>query len=278
MWARFHPTIPVPWSGTLRYSTLLVGHALVAAAALVLAPPTQPALAIAGGVPRAHHPWGRFAPGSWKLVRVVTETLGPDDKAATTSTTETRTTLEELSDASVKLLINTSVEVAGKKVDAKPQTIVQGYHGESADQPVTVKDLGPDKVTIDGQEIACRVQQVETTADGAKTTAKTWYSDSVAPYVLRRESVATEAETDKPLSETKVRIVDLDDEQTVLAVKRHAVKLVVTHKHAKGHTVTQVWSTLEVPGGIIAHKSEEFDAAGQAIRGSRLELVDFGVK
>lgn len=278
MWARFPQTLSRARSGNLRYSILVHCLLSIAAPAFALAAPTQPALALEGGIPRAHHPWGKFAPGSWKLVRVVTETLGPDGKVATTSTTETRTTLEELTDTTVKLLINTSVEVAGKKVDAKPQTIVQGYHGESTEQPVTVKDLGPDKLTIDGHEIFCRVQQVETTADGAKTTAKTWYSDTVAPYVLRRESVATEAESEKPLSETTVNIIDLDETKMVLSMKRHTVRLKVTHKHAKGHTDTQVWSTLDVPGGIIAHTSEERDAAGQLVRRSTLELVDFGVK
>ena len=266
-------------SGSLRYSIIMHCLLAIAAPAFALAAPMQPALALEGGIPRAHHPWGKFAPGSWKLVRVVTETLGPDGKTVvTTSTTETRTTLEELTDTTVKLLINTSVEVAGKKVDAKPQTIVQGYHGESTEQPVTVRDLGPDKLTIEGHEVPCRVQQVETTADGAKTTAKTWYSDTVAPYVLRRESVATEAESEKPLSETTVNIVDLDEAKTVLSKKRHTVMLKVIHKHAKGHTDTQVWSTLEVPGGIIAHESEERDAAGQLVRRSTLEVVDFGVK
>ena len=279
MRARFDQNFPVTWSGVLRYSTGLVCNALVAAAVVALMPPPSTALALEGrGIPREHHPWARFAPGSWKLVRVVTKTLDPKGEVLTTSTTETRTTLEGLSDTTVKLLINTSVEVAGKKVEAKPQTIVQGFHGESVEQPVSVKDLGADKVTIEGQEIACRVQQVETTADGTKTTVKTWYSDTVAPYVLRRESVATEAETDNPVSETEVKIVDLDTEYTVLSVKHHAVRLVVTHKHAKGHTVTQLWSTLDVPGGIIAHASEEFDAAQQPIRRSELELVDFGVK
>jgi hypothetical protein len=278
MWARLRRKFPAIWRGILRSSTGFVGNALVAAAVLALALPTRPALAREGGLPREHHPWGRFAPGSWKLVRVVTETLDPKGEVTTTSTTETRTTLEGRSDSTVKLLINTSVEVTGKKVDATPQTIVLGFHGEPADQPVTVKDLGPDKVTIEGREIACRVQQVETTADGARTTAKTWYSDSVAPYMLRRESVSTEAETGKPLSETKVKIVDLDAQCTVLSVKRRAVKLEVTNKHAKGHTVTQVWSSMDVPGGVIAHTSDEFDATGKLVRRSRLELVDFGVK
>jgi len=263
----------------LRTFLVLVCNALVATAvALALTPPVRPALAVDRGVPREHHPWGRFAPGSWKLVRVVTETLGPKGEVTTTSTTETRTTLDELTDATVKLTINTSVEVAGKKVEAKPQSIVQGYQGDSTDQPATVKDLGTDKVTIDGQEISCSVQQVETTADGTRTMVKTWCSDGVAPYVLRRESVATEAETGKPLSETKVKVVHLVEIRKVLAEDRRTARLEVTHQHAKGHTITHVWTALDVPGGIVAHTSEEFDAAGQPIRRSRLELVDFGVK
>ena len=54
-------------------------------------------------------------------MHIVTKTLDPKGEVLTTSTTETRTTLEGLSDTTVKLLINTSVEVAGKRFE-KPQS------------------------------------------------------------------------------------------------------------------------------------------------------------
>ena len=108
-----------------------------------------------------------------------------------------------------------------------------------------MKDLDTDKVTIEGQEIACRVQQVETTADGTKTTVKTWCSDTVAPYVLRRKSVATEAETDNPVSETKVQ--DRRSGHRIHRPLRKAPRSsprALTHKHAKGHTVARIVGTL----------------------------------
>ncbi len=257
----------------MQFVIQLVSSALVTAAALA-----PPAAGQVVAFPREHHPWGRFQPGAWKVVRVVTSTIDAQKKATPTSTTETRTRLEALNETTVKLTIETSVEVADKKVDAQPQTVVQGYHGESTDQPVSIKDLGPDKVTIGGREIPCRVRQLETTASGTKTIAKTWYSESVAPYVLMRESVVTELESGAQLSETKVHVIDLDAKCLVLGKMCAAVELEVTHKHAKGHTKTHVWTMPEVPGGIVAHESTEYDAANQPIRSSKLELLGYGLK
>ena len=40
-------------------------------------------------------------------------------------------------------------------------------------------------------------------------------------------------------------------------------------------TRTTLWSSLEVPGGVVAHESEEFDAQGRLARRSKLELVGY---
>ena len=78
------------------------------------------------------HPWGRFAARAWKLVRVVTETLDERGQVVSTSTADTRTTLVGLDDDGVTLEVQACVEVAGKRFQAEPQTVKQGFHGELA--------------------------------------------------------------------------------------------------------------------------------------------------
>ncbi len=82
------------------------------------------------GITARLHPWGRFDPGAWKLVRVVTETLDEHGQVVSTNSADTKTTLVDIDDDGVTLEIQTCMEVAGKRFQAEPQTVKQGFHGE----------------------------------------------------------------------------------------------------------------------------------------------------
>ena len=114
-------------------------------------------LADGPGITRKHHPWGRFAPGAWKLVRV--DTYEGDAKAVTSST-ETKTTLQSLAADGVSLMIEVAVEVGGKQFETQPQVVKQGFDGELCTPGAVIKDLGPGQVTVQGRKIDCRVEQV----------------------------------------------------------------------------------------------------------------------
>ena len=85
------------------------------------------------------HPWGCCQPGTWKLVRVVTETLDEGGRVIGSSTTETKTTLVAADRDGITLEIQASMEVAGKRFQAEPQTVKQGFHGESSDAQLAPK-------------------------------------------------------------------------------------------------------------------------------------------
>jgi len=221
------------------------------------------------------HPWGCFAPGAWKLVRVVTETLDPNGNVQSTTTTETETTLETLDNDGVALVVQGVVEMAGKRLEAEPRCIQQGFHGGRVGSGAKIKDLGPATVTIQGREIACRVQQVEETAGTAKTLTKFYFSESVAPYVLKRESVTTDAEGQK-LSETTLNVVAVELPWTVLTEIKNTALVHAVCKHPKGMTETWAITSSDVPGGLIQHASKELGENGRLIRRSTLELVDYG--
>ena len=101
---------------------------------------------------RQHHPWARFRPGSWKQVRLATETLDAEGKVTTTSIARTRTTLSSVGDDGVTLKVEATIELAGKQIESEPQVVKQGWHGDVADRETTIEDLGEDQLTIAARE------------------------------------------------------------------------------------------------------------------------------
>jgi hypothetical protein len=227
---------------------------------------------------RQRHPWARFEPGAWKLVRVVTETFDERGALANTSTTETKTTLKKVEDDGVTLLVETVVEIGGKRLDAEPQTIKQGLHGEPAGQGAKIKDAGAAKVTIEGREYPCRIEEVESTASNIKTLTKTYYSAAVAPYALRRESIATDVQTGATIGETEWHVAGLAMACRILRDIRRAAQVRSVYRHAKGTTTTSSITSIDVPGGIVCHTARELDGNSRLVRRSSLELVAYGVE
>ena len=224
---------------------------------------------------RKGHPWGRFRPGSWKKVRLVTETFDAQGKLTATSIARTRTTLASVSDEGLKLRVEATVDLAGKQVESDPQFVEQGWRGDATDREATVMDLGTDQISIAGMPITCRVEQVETTPPSGKVITKTWYSDKVSPYVLRRDSMTYDAENGRVVSQTQAEVVALSRSIRVLRRHRQAAEMRVISTHAGGTTRTRLWSSLEVPGGVVAQESEEFDSQGKLARRSKLELIGY---
>lgn len=237
----------------------------------------QPAVCLgqATGITRQHHPWGRFEPGAWKLVRVVTESFDENDTLS--STTETRSILEAMEEDGVTLSIEVTVKVGGKRFEAEPQSVKQGFHGELASQGLKLTDLGSGEVVIQGQAIPCRIQQLAFAGPASKTVTKIYYSDTVEPYVLKRESVKTDLEGKVPLSETTVNVVALDVPRRILGGITNSAHVKAVHKHAKGMTTTLAVTSMDVPGGVICHTSKQLDESGRLIRRSSLEMIDYGL-
>lgn len=239
-----------------------------------------PALSLAeqSQIPASCHYWGRFQPGAWKWVRVLTETFDEQGHVAGSSTTETRTSLREADGDEVILDVEVAVEIAGKRLDAPPQTVRQGFHGEPSGQQAEIKDLGAGEVLVEGRKIPCRIEQVEITGPNRKTITKTWWSATVAPFIFRRESSTTDPQGNDLLSQSTTELVALDMPCKALAEMKSTshVKTVVTHP--KGTTTTLAVISLEVPGGVVCHTSKELDEKGRLVRRSTLELVDYGLE
>jgi hypothetical protein len=231
-----------------------------------------------GGISRKHDPWGRFEPGAWKLVRVVTETLDEKGLVVSTSSTETTTILTAVGKEGVTLEVQTTVEVAGKRFDAEPQAVKLGFHGEILTKDLKVQTPVEGSVSLDGRKIPCRVYALENAGPTSKTVTKVHYSDAVAPYVLRREAITTDLSGESTLSETTAEVEARDMPWKVLNHRQPATIIKSTQKHAKGTIITWAVASADVPGGIVTHTSKEVDKNGRVIRRSTLDLVSFGMQ
>ena len=228
------------------------------------------------GISRRHHPWGCFEAGAWTRVRETTQTF--EENETLTSITETKTTLKEVAEDGVTLLVESVVEVGGKRLRADPQTVKQGWHGELADQDVKVTHLGKGEVVIRNRRIPCKIEQVEVTGPAGKKTTKIYYSDWFEPFILRRESLTTDPEGNNRLGETTVEVMDVDVPCRLLAAIWNTFHVKAVHKNAKGTTTTIAFTSTRVPGGVIRHDSKETDKSGRLVRQSSLEVLNYGME
>jgi hypothetical protein len=245
--------------------------------ALCAASLCAPITAQEAGVTAKLHPWGRFDPGVWKTVRVVTETLDEDGQVVSTTTTDTKTTLLDIDNEGVTLEIQTCTEVAGKRFEAEPQTIKQSFHGELFGPDLTLKSPVASQVVIDGVKVPCHSQEVDSVAPTGKTKTTIYYSLTLAPYILKRESTTTDPEGKSVLCGTNVEILMLNMPVRLKSDggMRNGIYVKTVHKSPK--SVVTSWATVlpEVPGGVVAGSTREVDGTGRMVRRSILELSDY---
>lgn len=228
-------------------------------------------------VPRQHHPWARFKTGSWKQVRVITETLDAQGKVIGESKTETKSTLVELDESGYTLEIDVTVEVAGKRFSAQPQFVRQGYNGEAEGQKlVSFKKLGPSTCTVNGREIPSDVRQLVLNGGEQKRTTTVHYTEKVQPYVLKRETSTTDAAGQNTLSQNLVEVVAIDMPLTILGEMKTVSHIKTINARPGGKTITLETHCLDVPGSVVSHTSKELDESDQVVRRSTLELIDYG--
>ncbi len=221
-----------------------------------------------------HHDWGRFRAGSWQKIRVVTEHLSPQGEVVSTTTTEKLTRMVRSNRRAVTLRTTAMMEVAGKQFEAPPHDFLQGNHGEPVGQTVTAKELGETELDVEGRRIACRVRQYEITNAEQTKVVKIYYSDKVAPFILKREEIATAGEGKR--NESLVSVTALGMPHKVLAEILPTSYVKEVHKNGKSTTTTLAVYAQDVPGGMVAYTSRETDSEGRLVRRSTAELVDYG--
>lgn len=215
--------------------------------------------------------------GSWKQVRVLTENLDDQGNVISTTTTDTTTTLLAVDKRSYTLRVQVTVEVAGKRFVAQPKTVKKGFDGEEDGQQVTLKKIGSGHVVVGGETIPSEVKQITVNGGGTKRVTTVYYSDRVAPYVLKRHTTATDLRSNSTRYWSRVDVLALAMPYKVLSQVKSVSFVRTVHQRPKGKTITLEVYSPDVPGGVVAHTSKETDETGRVIRRSTLELVDYGI-
>ncbi len=258
-------------TGSVRASiSALVGGLLVAALCCAQAVDAEPEPV------RKNHPWGRFRPGSWKKVSLITETFDRQGKLINTSVARTRTTLSGVNDDGVTLKVEATVDLAGKQVQSEPQTLLQGWRGDPLDRETTIKELGNDAVTISGTHIPCRVEESDSVTPGGPASHeacgfRTAYLRMC--YGAKRPPMITT--TTKWSARPRSRSWPSRARSACCGAIARRPNCASYRRIPAGVIRTTLWSSLEVPGGVVAHESEEFDAEGRLARRSKLKLVGY---
>jgi hypothetical protein len=238
----------------------------------------SPAFAQETPPPPQLNPWGKFEPGAWKLVRVVTESFSEQGSLASTNTSDYKTTLLDTDDDGVTLEMKVCVEVAGKRFDGEPQTIKQNYYGEQQSPGLKIKEPAAGQVTIEERKIPCQIREIESSNQNGKTSTTIYYSTTAPPYVLKRESVTTDLEGKNITSETNVSVQALEMPCKVMGAMRNAAYVKTLQKTPKGTIYTLAVICPEIPGGIVSNSSKELDSSGRLVRRSTMELVDYNTE
>ena len=224
------------------------------------------------------HPWGRFEPGAWKLVRVVTENFNEQGACAGASASDSKTTLLDNDDGCVTLETRVRVEISGRRFDGEPQIIKQNYYGEPLATDLKIKDPAPGEVAIEDRKVPCQVREIQSSSAAGKTTATIYYSPTIPPYVLKRDSVTTDPDGKSTASETAVTVQALDMPFKISGVLHGATYVKTVQKTPKGTICTLAVTCPEVPGGIVGNTSKELDPSGRLVRRSTLELLDYSAE
>lgn len=227
-------------------------------------------------IPRTHHAWGRFSPGSWAKLRKTTEEFGEDGTVTTVAITETKTTLVKVDTTGCELQVEVTLEVSGKLFRRPVKVIRVGYNGESDGETAVVQKNGDTQLMIGGTRVPCAVLQANIGADDRQIVSTIYYSDKVAPYILKRETQVKDESDGKVLMQTSMNTIAVDMPCKVLAEIKSAAHVETISTGDGGSTYTVEVVCQDVPGGVVSHTSKQINEAGQVVKRSILELVEYG--
>lgn len=261
---RSHPLSIIPFFAALWVSTLLVGAVPSRAVGQEAVPLVD------------QHAWARFGVGSWKLVRVFTETVGEGGKVESVSVTETRTTLESADADGYTLRVEVTVEVAGKRFQAEPKKITYGFNGELAGQKIEIKELGEARLEINGASYAAKKRELSIDAETSKSVSTSYYSTDVSPHTLRRVTVVTDKKTNERTYRADVAVLALDMPERVLTEIKSSAHVRTLEVYSNGTRKLTVEVLCDsVPGGVICHSLKQLNDAGIVVQRSTLDLIDY---
>ena len=216
-------------------------------------------------IPPAHHPWGRFEPGSWQRLRVTTEVFGSGD-GKSVGITEITTRLIKVEKDGVILT---------REIKDGDQTTTQDKvkYAWDGSQPNDTTDVGysVDEMDVEGSTYACQTHRLTTKGDGITTITKSWYSPDYAPYFLKRMVRVT----GKRRETSSMRVTRFVTQREVLDKKLTCWESETITSSPASAARTTTFSSLDVPGGVVFSESEVRDKQQGVSEHVRIELIAY---
>ena len=223
------------------------------------------------------HGWGRFKPGSWKTVRVITDVLDAEGMVTSTTKTETTTTLFEKKGGNYMLEVKVTVEIGDRRITSDPKMIKRYFRG-NGDSKINLKRLGKaEALDFNGTRIPVEKLEVTLRGEIGRRHSVVLFSKEVPPFVFQRKTVLYDKQ-DKPLYQTQVSVVEHGLAHKVLGETKTVCHIKTVHSQNKKVTTSVEIYCADVPGGIISHRFSETNGDGKVTRRSTLELLDYGMK
>jgi len=228
---------------------------------------------------RQDHAWGRFGKGSWREVRIVTQTFDPQGNPADSSVTHNKTSVQDVTADHVTLKVEVTVEVAGQRFPSEPQIITQGFAGETAGQTVSVKPGAGETVTIDGEPVECETREIEIQGGVTREVSLISYAPEHFPSILKRTTTMRDAAGTKTMQEVTSEVKAVGMPRRVLneRFQRDAFLVCEQQRNDRGLTTIWSWHVPDIPGEIVDQSSKKVDNEGRLVRRTTLELVGYGV-
>jgi len=227
-------------------------------------------------LPISQHRWAKFLPGAWSKVRVITDSIDSDGMVTHTTVTYRTSTLVDVASNRYSLKNVTTVEVAGKRMEAKPQIVQYDLLDNLASQALVLREGGTANLVIEQRSVPCHLYLTESTTATRKDFTTLYYSAEIAPYLLKRQSRATDPTSDATIEETIEEVHQLQVRRRILG-RRMWTSLVQTHRtYGKGSSVTNAFWSMEVPGAVVESVMTESDSDGQTVRRRTLTLMGYG--
>jgi hypothetical protein len=145
----------------------------------------------------AYQSWAKYKAGTWVQYQTDSEAAGSKNAIVTTQT------LKEIAPDKATIVIQSSMVVAGNKMDMPPQTQEitakikrpPAAAAPAGDAPKT--EQGTEDIKVDDKTYSCKWTQVTSEQNGMKTNSKTWTCDDVPG-----STVKVEAETSGSMTAT----------------------------------------------------------------------------
>ena len=225
------------------------------------------------------HPWGHFQPKSWCIVQ--TSVVSKIDDRTVRSLQTVKTTLKSIERDRIILEESETLELGGKIVTKKPQTVTIDFFQEPVQENVHVRQGPPAKIMIDKKVVPCAVRIYEQQTARGQLTTTIWYTPQVYPYILRvekivRNAAAHEESGDNILHQSVMLVQETSALRTIRSSRRNKTySLQTVEKEANFTKITDARCSWDVPGGLLESTTREFDAQNREIRRSVSRMTNY---